>query len=34
MAVIRINTGKRTEWSPIWSIIIVITKSDDCKAGV
>ena len=25
-----INTGKRTEWSPIWSVIIqVITKSDD-----
>ena len=30
-----INTGKRTEWSPIWSVIIqVITKSDDREAGV
>ena len=31
----KINTGKRTEWSPIWSVIIrVITKSDNRKAGV
>ena len=30
-----INTGKGTEWSPIQSVIIrVITKLDDCKAGV
>ena len=30
-----IYTGKRTEWSPIWSVIIrVITKSDDREAGV
>ena len=30
-----INTGKRTEWSPIRSVIIrVITKSDDREAGV
>ena len=28
-----INTGKRTEWSPIRSVIIrVITKSDDREA--
>ena len=31
----QINTGKRTEWSPIRSVIIrVITKSDDREAGV
>ena len=30
-----ISNGNRTEWSPIWSVIIrVITKSDDCAAGV
>ena len=30
-----IYTGKRTEWSPIRSVIIwVITKSDDQEAGV
>ena len=30
-----ISNGNRTEWSPIWSIIIrVITKSDDRAAGV
>ena len=30
-----INSGKRTEWSPILSVIIrVITKSDDREAGV
>ena len=30
-----INTGKRTEWSPIRSVIIrVITKSDGREAGV
>ena len=31
-----INTGKRTEWSPIRSVIIirVIAKSDDREAGV
>ena len=30
-----ISNGKRTEWSPIRSVIIrVITKSDDCVAGV
>ena len=30
------NSGKRTEWSPILSVIIrsVITKSDDRKVGV
>ena len=29
------HTGDRTEWSPIWSVIIrVITKSDDRAAGV
>ena len=31
----KINSGKRTEWSPIRSVIIrVITKSDDRKAEV
>ena len=31
----KINTGKRTEWSPIRSVIIrVITKSDDREAGI
>ena len=30
-----IYNGSRTEWSPIQSVIIqVITKLDDCKAGV
>ena len=30
-----INNGSRTEWSPIWSVIIrVITKSGDCTVGV
>ena len=30
-----ISNGNRTEWSPIRSVIIrVITKSDDCAAGV
>ena len=30
-----ISNGNRTEWSPIRSVIIwVITKSDDCLAGV
>ena len=30
-----ISNGNRTEWSPIQSVIIrVITKSDDCAAGV
>ena len=30
-----ICNGNRTEWSPIRSLIIrVITKSDDCAAGV
>ena len=30
-----ISNGNRTEWSPISSVIIqVITKSDDCAAGV
>ena len=30
-----ISKGNRTEWSPIWSVIIrVITKSDDRAAGV
>ena len=30
-----IHTGKRTEWSPIQSVIIrVITTSDDREAGV
>jgi len=30
-----IRNGNRTEWSPIRSVIIpVITKSDDCAAGV
>ena len=30
-----INNGNRTEWSPIWSVIIwVITKLNDCEAGV
>ena len=29
------SNGNRTEWSPIWSVIIrVITKSDDRAAGV
>ena len=32
---LNINNGNRTEWSPIWSVIIqVITKLDDCEAGV
>ena len=32
---IAISNGKRTEWSPIRSVIIqVITKSDDRAAGV
>ena len=31
----RISNGIRTEWSPIWSVIIrVITKSDEHAAGV
>ena len=30
-----INSGKRTEWSPIrFGIIKVITKSDDREAGI
>ena len=30
-----LNNGNRTEWGPIWSVIIrVITKLDDRKAGV
>ena len=30
-----IRNGNRTEWRPIWSVIIrVITKSDDHTAGV
>ena len=30
-----IHTGKRTEWSPIRSVIIrVVTKSDDSEAGL
>ena len=30
-----ICNGNRTEWSPIWSVIIqVLTKSDDRAAGV
>ena len=33
--IVIINNGNRTEWSPIWSVIIrVITKSDDREAGV
>ena len=32
---LRINTGKRTEWSPIWSLIVwAITKSDNLEVGV
>ena len=32
---ILIVNGDRTEWSLIWSVIIqVITKLDDCEAGV
>ena len=32
---VRIYNGNRTEWSPIRSVIIrVITKLDDCEAGV
>ena len=30
-----VSNGDRTEWSPIWSVIItVVTKSDDRAAGV
>ena len=30
-----VHTGKRTEWSPIQSVIILVTiKSDDREAGV
>ena len=29
-----LSNGNRTEWSPVWSVIIrVITKSDDHAAG-
>ena len=32
---ITISNGNRTQWSPIWSVIIrVITKSDDHVTGV
>ena len=35
MKIIVIYNGNRTEWSPIRSVITrVITKSDDCEAGV
>ena len=31
----RLSNGDRTEWSPVRSVSIrVITKSDDCAAGV
>ena len=34
-ALIRVSNGNRTEWSPIWSVIIrVITKSDDREARI
>ena len=32
--VFRINTGKRTEWNPIRSVIIWVIKKHDRKAGV
>jgi len=33
--ILAISNGNRTEWSPIWLVIIrVITKSDDRAAGV
>ena len=33
--IITLSNDNRTEWSPIQSVIIrMITKSDDCAAGV
>ena len=35
LSLFSLSNGNRTEWSPIWSVIIrVITKWDDRAAGV